>query len=201
MKNKIKFFLVFFAFVSWSQHSFSQRHIKSTIIKTNILNLIMLPSLHVEQQISKRGSLQLNLHRASLVFISENEVFNGSVDYRHYFFQNSKNTLKGFYLSPGVNIFHNYLYWKTDAKSNLTTQGISQLGLQFKTGYQWLWFQDRMSLDIGTGGVADIVTLQKDFGGDQRNKTWRFNISFGLNLTAFPLIGRGNEPKYQRRRL
>lgn len=180
MKNIIK--LAFLSILVNTSFCMAQVS-KQTILKTNIFNLIMIPSVHLEQQISKSSSLQANFHRGSLVFISANEWIHTSLDYRKYFNKNKEAHLKGFYIGSGINLYHNYLASRVDENGNFIGQGKSDLGIQCKTGYQWIGKKERLTFDLGTGFLVSFITLQKSYYKSS-DVILRLNASIGYNLAS-----------------
>lgn len=157
---------------------------KQTIIKSNLLNIVMIPSIHIEQQIGTSSSLQANFHRGSIVFISPNEFIHTSIDYRKYVTKNKQPDLAGFYLSSGINLYHNYLGTKVDEHNTPIGNGVSNLGVQFKLGYQWIGKNKGLSFDIGTGILTDFYTFQNT-QYNEKQTILRLNASLGYNLGRF----------------
>jgi hypothetical protein len=154
---------------------------KQTIVKTNTLNLLMLPSVHLEQQISRSGSIQGNFHRGSLIFISANEWIHTSIDYRKYFNKSRTPTLEGFYISSGINLYHNYLASRVDKDGSPLGRGKSDLGIQCKAGYQWIGKKERVTFDLGTGFLVSCLTLQESYYNDT-DVILRLHASLGYNI-------------------
>jgi len=122
------------------------------IIKSNVLNLIMIPSVHLEFRIADKSSVVLNFHRGKLVFISENNWINVSIDIKKYF--SKKTNLTGFYLSPGIAYNYDYDDVKLDDAGNVVNYGISCIGGIVRLGYQF-GLNDHWIIDLGTGLVID----------------------------------------------
>ena len=122
------------------------------IIKTNLLNLLIIPSVHLELRMTNKSSVLVNFHRGRLVFFNESKWVNASIDIRKYF--SKKTNLTGFYLSPGVAYNYNYQDVKLDDAGNVLTYGISSVGGIIRIGYQF-GLNDHLILDLGTGLVID----------------------------------------------
>jgi hypothetical protein len=133
-----------------------------TIIKTNILNILLIPSLHLERQITNKISLQANFHRASFVFISKTDLLNASIDARYYFKKQEEAKLKGFFASLGAGINHRYNTGRW-IDSNYVSSGFSKLGLpQTKLGYQYQSTNKRFVFDTSIGLVLFPIALQRN---------------------------------------
>lgn len=130
----------------------AQEKQQNFILKTNVLNLIMIPSAHLEFRIAEKSSVVLNFHRGSLVFINENNWINASIDYKKYF--SRKTNLTGFYLSPGITYNYDYDDVKLDEAGNVIKYGISSIGGIVRIGYQF-GLNDHFIIDLGTGLVID----------------------------------------------
>ncbi len=76
--------LILTIFVLSSISMTAQENDQKFIIKTNVLNFIIIPSLHIEFRITDKSSVVLNFHRGKLVFFSENNWINASIDYKKY---------------------------------------------------------------------------------------------------------------------
>jgi Protein of unknown function (DUF3575) len=118
-----------------------------TIIKTNLLNIPFNPSLHIEQQIMKRSSIQLDAHYVTFNSINQNKFFNGALSIRRYNSRNIK-PLEGFYSAVGGSFHYNFL-----VKTN------SYLGLGPKIGFQKKVLKDRLVLDSNVGFFYNVVQL------------------------------------------
>lgn len=62
----------------------AQENDQKFIIKTNVLNFIIIPSLHIEYRIAGKSSVILNFHRGKLVFFNEIYWINASIDHKKY---------------------------------------------------------------------------------------------------------------------
>lgn len=122
------------------------------IIKTNVLNLLIIPSIHMEYRMTNKSSVLVNFHRGRLVFFNESNWVNASIDIRKYF--SKKTNLTGFYLSPGVAYNYDYEDAKLDGVGNVIKYGISSIGGIVRIGYQF-GLNDHLILDLGTGLVMD----------------------------------------------
>lgn len=120
------------------------------IIKTNVLNLPIIPSLHLEFRMTEKSSLVLNLHRGKLVFFSENNWINASIDFRKYF--SKKTNLTGLYIAPGISYNYDYEDVKLDDTGKIIKYGISSVGGIVRIGYQF-GLNDHWVIDLGTGVV------------------------------------------------
>ncbi len=130
----------------------AQEKQQNFIIKTNVLNLIIIPSLHLEFRIADKSSVVLNFHRGRLVFFNENNWINASIDYKKYF--SRKTNLTGFYISPGIAYNYDYDDVKLDEVGNIIKYGISSVGGIVRIGYQF-GVNDHFIIDLGTGVVFD----------------------------------------------
>lgn len=184
----LKLIAVILSMLSFGQ-IFGQQKFRSTIVKTNLLNIPMFPSFHIEQQFGLSEALQFNLHYGFFEPYAEDEWLNTSLDYRHFFKNVRIRKIKGFYLSSGLNIRHDFSTWRIDENGNFLKQGISHLGLQLKMGYQWMRFDDRFVFDIGGGGTADFLAIQKTTE-NLKAIFPRLNVSVGVNLSSVYLHGK-----------
>jgi hypothetical protein len=140
----------------------SKSESNQTIIKTNILNIPLIPSLHLERQVTNKISLQANFHRASFVFINQTDLLNASIDARYYFKKQEEAKLKGFFASLGVGINHRYNTGRW-IDSNYISSGFSKLGLpQTKLGYQYQSANKRFVFDTSIGLVLFPIALQRN---------------------------------------
>lgn len=130
----------------------AQEKQQNFILKTNVLNLIIIPSVHLEFRIADKSSVVLNFHRGRLVFFNENNWINASIDYKKYF--SRKTNLTGFYLSPGIAYNYDYDDVKLDEVGNVIKYGISSIGGIVRIGYQF-GVSDHFIIDLGTGVVFD----------------------------------------------
>lgn len=130
----------------------AQEKQQNFILKTNVLNLIIIPSLHLEFRIADKSSVVLNFHRGRLVFFNENNWINASIDYKKYF--SRKTNLTGFYISPGIAYNYDYDDVKLDEVGNIIKYGISSVGGIVRIGYQF-GVNDHFIMDLGSGVVFD----------------------------------------------
>jgi regulation of enolase protein 1 (concanavalin A-like superfamily) len=130
----------------------AQEKQQNFILKTNVLNFIIIPSVHLEFRIAEKSSVVLNFHRGRLVFFNENNWINASIDYKKYF--SRKTNLTGFYLSPGITYNYDYDDVKLDEAGNDIKYGISSIGGIVRIGYQF-GLNDHFIIDLGTGLVID----------------------------------------------
>ena len=130
----------------------AQEKLQNFILKTNVLNLIIIPSVHLEFRIADKSSVVLNFHRGRLVFFNENNWINASIDYKKYF--SRKTNLTGFYISPGIAYNYDYDDVKLDEVGNIIKYGISSVGGIVRIGYQF-GVNDHFIIDLGTGVVFD----------------------------------------------
>lgn len=148
MMQKIFMFIIFLMSVVASAQDKQQK----VIIKTNVLNLPIIPSIHLEYRIAEKSSIVLNFHRGHLVFFNESNWINASIDFKKYF--SRKTNLTGFYLSPGFAYNYNYNDVKLDSAGNVIKFGISSIGGIVRIGYQF-GLSDHWIIDLGTGVVID----------------------------------------------
>lgn len=151
---------------------------KQTIVKTNLLNLPIIPSIHIEQQISNHLSLQFNFHRGRLVFFNESNWLNTSLELKHYFNGNYNNQLKGIYLSLAPNLY-NEINSYTDASGNY--RNLASLGAMGKLGGQFQLKDSRFYGDVGVGFVYNFYKIDNDYN-EPNNVQMRANISVGYRL-------------------
>jgi len=147
------------------------------IIKTNVLNLVIIPSVHIEFRIADKSSVVLNFHRGKLVFFNENNWINASIDYKKYF--SKKTNLTGFYLSPGIAYNYDYDDVKLDEVGNVIKYGISSIGGIVRIGYQF-GLNDRWIIDLGTGLVID-KEIEPDYN-DMVNAELRLMAGVGYKF-------------------
>lgn len=149
----------------------------NTLVKTNLLNAIMLPSVHVEQQIGLKSSLQLNLHRGSIVFISPNEWFNTSLNYRKYW--TKKSHLNGFYTGIGITFYHNYLQsWYDSIAHQDNVTGASYMGPEFRLGFQTQIKQSRWYWDTNLGYALPAISLNKLYSSEDGQARLMLGIGY-----------------------
>ena len=170
--------------------AFGQIKIRNTILKTNLLNIPFVPSVQLEQQISNKSSVQLNVHRGYLVFFEEKDWLNITMDYRMYLTKKTHKKIKGLYLSPALTYYHDYSTWRKNSEDVSIGKGFNNLGIQFNLGYQKMFKKDKFIFDIGAGGNADLITLEKTHKNLKTIQP-RLNVSLGLNLSSLDLHGRG----------
>ncbi len=125
---------------------------QNIVVKTNVLNLPIIPSVHLEFRMFDKSSLVLNFHRGRLVFFNENNWINASIEFRKYFYK--KTNLTGFYFSPGLAYNYDYDDVKLDDAGNIIKYGISKLGGIVRVGYQF-GINDNWIIDLGGGIVID----------------------------------------------
>lgn len=130
----------------------AQEKQQNFILKSNVLNLIIIPSVHLEFRIADKASVVLNFHRGRLVFFNENNWINASIDYTKYF--SRKTNLTGFYFSPGIAYNYDYDDVKLDEVGNIIKYGISSVGGIVRIGYQF-GVNDHFIIDLGSGVVFD----------------------------------------------
>ena len=172
LKNLILTVLVFMSVTVAAQDK-QQRF----IIKTNTLNLPIIPSLHLECRIADKSSFVLNFHRGRLVFINENNWINVSIDFKKYF--SKKTNLTGFYLSPGIAYNYDYDDVKLDDAGNVVKYGISSVGGIVRLGYQF-GLIDHWIIDLGTGLVID-KEIETNYN-DMVNAEMRFMVGVGYKF-------------------
>jgi hypothetical protein len=126
----------------------AQDNQQNVIIKTNVLNLILIPSAHFEFRVADKSSVVLNFHRGKLVFLSKHNWINASIDFKRYF--SKKTNLTGFYFSPGIAYNYDYDDVKLDEAGNVIKYGISSIGGIARIGYQF-GLNDHWIIDLGTG--------------------------------------------------
>lgn len=172
----MKKLLLFLTICTCTVYTVQAQH--STYIKTNILNLPIVPSLHIEQQIGKQSSLQLDFHRANFVFISETSLLNAALSYRKYL--GKPKGLNGFYTGPSLTFHHNYL--ATEYIDSVTMlKGNSYIGAGGKFGFQKTFSKDRFVLDTNMGIVVHLAQT-KDFEYFNRDTELRAMIGFGYRI-------------------
>ncbi len=140
---------------------FSTSILSQTIVKTNAFNILLIPSIHLEQGLSHKHSLQLNLHRGSFTFFSKRDWFNASLDYRYYPANYKDRALSGFYLSPGIHYNYEYNEPIIGENQEIISYGRPNLGVVGRIGYQTVFKNMRWSLDLGIGLAAYLIYLKK----------------------------------------
>jgi Protein of unknown function (DUF3575) len=151
---------------------------KQTIVKTNLLNLPIIPSIHVEQQITNSLSLQFNFHRGRLVFFNESNWLNTSLELKHYFNGKYEGQLRGLYLSLAPN-FYNEIDSYTDVLGN--SRNLGSLGAMGKVGGQFRLKDSRFYIDVGIGLLYNFYKIDNDLN-EPNNVQMRANISAGYQL-------------------
>lgn len=172
LKNLILTVLVFMSVTVAAQDK-QQRF----IVKTNVLNLPIIPSLHLECRLADKSSFVLNFHRGNLVFFIENNWINVSIDFKKYF--SKKTNLTGFYLSPGIAYNYDYDDVKLDDTGNVVKYGISSVGGIVRLGYQF-GLNDHWIIDLGTGLVID-KEIEPDYN-DMVNAEMRLMAGVGYKF-------------------
>jgi Protein of unknown function (DUF3575) len=175
--EKVIALLILFLFNSFL--SVGQEFRNDFIVKTNVFTWPFVPSLHLENQILPKSSLQLNFHYAKFTFISPEELLNVSLDFRRYFTKNEEDLMKGFYVSGGVNVHHNFLKAQVSDSGNFISQGITSIGPSIRFGYQLQ--KNRFVFDVGSGGFLYLHYFQKSPNNTQAAQLW-LNASIGLRL-------------------
>jgi hypothetical protein len=160
-----------------SSYGQTNANFKQTILKTNVLNILLIPSIHIEQQISNKISLQANFHRSKFVLISKVDLLNASIDAKYYFKKKEETRLKGAFISMGVAINHRYNASRfVDSVS--ISGGITRLGIpQSKLGYQWQSSNHRFIFDTSLGIVALPYSFQKN---DYFELAFEYRANIGL---------------------
>lgn len=159
--------------------TFGQALRNDFIAKTNVFTWLFVPSLHLEQQILPKSSLQLNFHYAKFTFISPEELLNTSLDFRRYFTKNEEGLMKGFYVSGGVNVHHNFLKAQVSDSGEYISTGITSIGPSLRLGYQFQ--KKRFVFDLGSGGFLYLYYFQKSPNNSQDAQLW-LNASIGFRL-------------------
>ncbi|MBK9257560.1 MAG: DUF3575 domain-containing protein [Saprospiraceae bacterium] len=148
MLEKLLLTLLFFTSLMLS----AQEKQKNFIIKTNVLNAFIIPSVHLEFKLADKSSVVLNFHRGNLIFFNEKNWINASIDFKKYF--SSKTNLTGFYLSPGISYNYDYDEVKLDYTGNVLKYGTTNIGGIVRVGYQF-GLNNHWIIDLGTGVVID----------------------------------------------
>jgi len=150
-----------------------------TIIKSNLLNTFMIPSIHLEQEINPNTSIQLNLHRGSLVFISPDEWINASINMRKYL----KPHLNKWYGAAGVNYHYNILATRYNQKTGNFLKGSMSLGPELRIGYQSAdpYKFRRWVFDVNIGASLPFVPLQPH--GIGKSVQARLTVGIGYQLS------------------
>lgn len=173
----MKSILIFILFSVIGVQAQSQE--KTQLLKTNTLNLLFvgLPSISYEYQIGKKQSLQANLYKGRLTFLTLTKWAGASIMYRKYFNRKSKD-IKGFYLSPGINLHHEYTAYNT----SLNTYGRSFYGLRTDIGYQYFAPKSRFVFDSGIGLFTRLAEYPNS-GYFVVETDFRMNLSVGIRLS------------------
>jgi len=151
---------------------------RKTIIKTNVLNFVMLPSLHLEQQMGVSTSLQLNFHRGSIVIISPNEFVNASLNFRKYFKRMAD--LNKFYGAVGVSYHDNLLQVRYNNQTQQTYKGNKSIGPELRLGFQNNIKNSRWYFDANIGASLPFAPIQPfGYGEDLQARVF---IGFGFRL-------------------
>jgi hypothetical protein len=162
--NKTLNTLVAFQFVVLSSSAVardSTRH--HLLVKTNLLNVPALPSVHAEFQLAYRWSVQVNFHRAKCRCFNEKQlqVLSSNIEARYYLSSEKPGKLTGLYTSLGVGIFHDYKVQK------------------LKNPFVWEFYEvDEISL------VLPIVRLGIQI--KSKNSRWYGDAGFGYAYLAKP---------------
>lgn len=161
-----KYFLLlifFIPYISFAQQQELKSHRYRIAIKTNVFNILIIPSLHVEYRITKKSSVVANFHRGNLVFFTENNWLNATLDYRRYFAKSTSDALRGFYLSGGFAYHYDYDDVILDDMDQVVKTGKSKIGGVFRTGYQFgLSKHFLMDLGVGLAILSDVHTYRRD---------------------------------------
>ncbi|MBK6565097.1 MAG: DUF3575 domain-containing protein [Saprospiraceae bacterium] len=163
MSKYILLLLLLVPKMSFAQQRESKSYPYKVAVKTNIFNLIIIPSLHVEYRITKKSSLVGNFHRGNIVFFTENNWLNATLDYRRYFARSTSDALRGFYLSGGFAYHYDYDDVILDDMDQVVRTGKSKMGGVFRTGYQFgLSKHFLMDLGVGLAILSDVHEYQRD---------------------------------------
>jgi len=161
-----KYFLLLIFFIpnmSFAQQPESKSYPYRIAVKTNILNILIIPSLHVEYRITKKSSVVANFHRGNLVFFTENNWLNATLDYRRYFTKSTSDALRGFYLSGGFAYHYDYNDVILDDMDQVVKTGKSKIGGIFRSGYQFgLTKHFLMDLGVGLAILSDVHEYRRD---------------------------------------
>lgn len=156
LKNKtLNLFLIFV--VSTQVHATIDTFNRKTILKTNLLNIPIVPSLHLEQQIGASSSLQLNIHRGSLEFFGQNEWLDISINYRKYFGKNI--LLNRFYGAVGIASHYDLLQSRYNYGTQEIYKGDMSIGPEIRIGYQKQIKKSRWHFDTNIGAAFAYVPL------------------------------------------
>jgi hypothetical protein len=156
--KRILIICLFFIYSSVNaQVSSSEGRGSKANIKTNALNLIMIPSIHFEYRIARSSSLQFNFHRGHITFISEHDWLNASLDFRKYFPGQRIDAMTGWYISAGFAYKYDYNDVILDDLDNIVKNGLSRIGPIVRCGYQF-GLSDAFTMDLGIGLAALLET-------------------------------------------
>jgi len=155
----------------------AQEKQQNFIIKTNMLNYFIVPSIHVECRVAKKSSLVLNYHHGILILIGYSRWTNTSLEYRRYF--SKKTDLTGFYLAPGVNYNYEHEVVKQNAQGSNMKQSVVSIGGIVRIGYQ-IHDVKNWVIDFGTGIVID-KEVEADYE-DQVNAELRLMLGIGYKF-------------------
>ncbi len=163
MSKYILLLLFLVPYILFAQKQESKSYPYKMAVKTNILNILIIPSLHVEYRITKKSSVVANFHRGNLVFFTENNWLNTTLDYRRYFAKSTSDALRGFYLSGGFAYHYDYDDVILDDMDQVVKTGKSKIGGVFRTGYQFgLSKHFLMDLGVGLAILSDVHEYRKD---------------------------------------
>jgi hypothetical protein len=152
---------------------------QSTIIKTNTLNVLIIPSIHIEQKLTKRMSLVANFHRSKVIFITESNFINASLDLRYYLSKmKDDRRMRGFYLQPGFHIKRDLDEQVYNNNAGVVAIGQTYLGVIGRLGYQW-HLSSRFMLDIGTGLAVHLQEVVEPSENFEPEPELRLMLGFG----------------------
>ncbi len=172
MKNTLVFIFIWIATMQLSQAQYK------TFIKTNILNIPITPSIHLEQQIGAKSSLQLDFHRAKFTFISLNNLLNTAITFRKYIGKSSD--LQGLYVGPAIGM--QYDYKQGGYVDSIYLIGNGYLGAGGKFGWQKTVFSDRLVLDANLGIITKSFAF-RNFQYDFKDVELRAMVGFGFKIS------------------
>lgn len=127
------------------------------IFKTNVLNILFIPSAHFEYSVAESMSIQFNFHRGHITLISENDWLNASLDLRKYFLRQRIHSMTGWYVSAGFAYKYDYDDVVLDNLDNIVKNGLSRIGPIVRCGYQF-GLSDAFTMDLGIGLAALMET-------------------------------------------
>jgi hypothetical protein len=105
---------------------------------------------------------------------------NISLDFRKYFTKNEEDLMKGFYISGGVNVHHDFLAQEVNEDYEIISTGITSIGSSVRFGYQFQ--KNRFVFDLGSGGFLYVYYFKKSIFNNQDAQLW-LNASIGFRLT------------------